>query len=69
MDQNGDRRGFTIQSIQSNHEGTLIDWLHERHELLDLGVLDHTHGLHHRTRLAGLLDRPRGTEAKDERRA
>lgn len=44
----GDALGFAIESRQSNHEGTLVDWLHEAQErrasavILNAGAYTHS---------------------------
>lgn len=41
------KHGFTVEFRQSNHEGVLVDWLHEAHTaacgvILNAGALTHT---------------------------
>ena len=48
LEQRGAALGFTVESRQSNHEGALVDWLHEAQAtgchavLLNAGALTHT---------------------------
>lgn len=40
IDDTAARIGVAVQHFQSNHEGALIDWLHERQDALDLIVVN-----------------------------
>lgn len=40
IDETAARIGVSVQHFQSNHEGALIDWLHERQDDLDLIVVN-----------------------------
>ena len=48
LEQRGAALGFTVESRQSNHEGALVDWLHEAQAtgchavLLNAGAFTHT---------------------------
>ncbi|HOA50496.1 MAG TPA: type II 3-dehydroquinate dehydratase [Novosphingobium sp.] len=48
LEQRGAALGFTVESRQSNHEGALVDWLHEAQAtgchavLLNAGAYTHT---------------------------